>query len=89
MSARVEYNRQFDLFKAFDTIQSSHISDFFSPKILFSFIRVQYVLGYHLSTMDCGCWGVGLNGGQSFFYRNNCTIKTYIGASLVRHSPDL
>ena len=37
-----------DLFKAFDEIESSHKSIFFSPKDLFSFMRAQPVLIYHL-----------------------------------------
>ena len=38
----------FDLFKAFDYIESSHKSDFFLRKDLFFIMRAQHVLSYHL-----------------------------------------
>ena len=37
----------FDLFKAFDCIESSHKSDIFTRKDPFSFMRAQYVMSYH------------------------------------------
>ena len=41
----------FDVFKAFDLIESSHKSDFSSQKKnLFSLMRVQDVLSYHLTS---------------------------------------
>ena len=38
----------FDLFNAVDYIKSSHESEYFSPIVLFSFMRAKHVLSYHL-----------------------------------------
>ena len=38
----------FDLFKALDQIESNNKSDIFLRKDLFSFMRAQHVLSYHL-----------------------------------------
>ena len=43
-----EQSLLFDLFKAFDQIESSHRPIFFPAKTIFSSIRAQHVLNYHL-----------------------------------------
>ena len=42
------YTLLFDLFKAFDLLESSHKSDIFIRKDLFSFMRAQIFMSYHL-----------------------------------------
>ena len=43
-----QINLLFDWFKAFDEIVSCHKSDYFFRKDLFSFMRAQRVLSYHV-----------------------------------------
>jgi len=43
----------FDLFKAFDKFESGHKSDIFIRKDLFSFMRAQHVMSYHLIKLPC------------------------------------
>ena len=43
-----EQSKLFDLFKAFDKIESRHISALFLRKYIFSFTYAQHALGYHL-----------------------------------------
>ena len=54
MCARNEQSLLFDMFNAFDQTESSHKSDFcFLQKDLFSFMRAQYDLSYHLTKVPC------------------------------------
>ena len=46
--ARKAQSMVFDFFKAFDYIESSHKSGIFTRKDLFSFMRAQHVVSYHL-----------------------------------------
>ena len=44
-----------DLFKAFDFIERNHRSDVILRKDLFSFMRAQHVLNYHLTYLEQLC----------------------------------
>ena len=48
MCARKAQYMLFDLFKAFDYIESSRKSGIFTQKDPFSFMRAQHVMSYHL-----------------------------------------